>query len=119
MPSPSEVEDSLVRFVPEYLECWCVGKGEAGAGQLPRQVLVAIGRERVYFFEGPIAQADPLITLDRSNVLVAHSGSRYGRNRLVFIERGAERRRSYTVSVWGLNGGRLRRVEHTVDLLRA
>jgi hypothetical protein len=116
VPSPSKVEDSLVSFVPEYLECWCVGQGEA---PLPRQVLVAVGRERIYFFQGPIAQTDPLVTLDRGNVLVAHSGSRYGRNRLVFIERGAERRRSYTVSVWGLNGGRLRRVEHTVALLRA
>ena len=116
MPSPSKVEDSLVRFVPEPLECWCVGKAEAGA--LPRQVLVAVGGERVYFFQGRMAQADPVITLDRRNVLVAHSGSRYGRNRLVFIERGAERRRSYTVSVWGLKGGDLRRLEHTVALLR-
>ena len=117
MPSPSKVEDSLVQFVPEYLECWCVGKAEPGA-HLPRQVLVAVGRERVHFFQGPIAQAEPVITLDRRNVLVAHSGSRYGRNRLVFIERGAERRRSYTVSVWGLKGGDLRRMEHTVALLR-
>ena len=118
MPSPSKVEDSLVTFVPEHLECWCVGKAEAGA-HLPRQVLVAIGRERVYFFEGPLAQAEPVITLERSNVLVAHNGSRYGRNRIVFIERGAQRHRSYTVSVWGLNGGQLRRLEHTVALLRA
>ena len=89
-----------------------------GGGTLPRQVLVAIGGERVYFFEGPLAQAEPVITLERSNVLVAHNGSRYGRNRLVFIERGAQRHRSYTVSVWGLNGGELRRLEHTVALLR-
>ncbi len=118
MPSPTKVEDSLVQFVPEYIECWCVGKGAEGAQPLPRQVLVAVGRERIYIFEGPIATAEPLATLDRDKMSVAHSGKRRRRNRLVLIERGGERRRSYAMTVSGWNGGKLRRLEHTVAVLR-
>ncbi len=119
MPSPTEVEDSLVQFVPEHIECWCVGKGAEGAQPLPRDVLVAVGRERIYVFEGPIPNAEPLVTIDRNKVSVAHTGKRYRRNRFVLIERGGERRRSYAMTVSGWNGGKLRRLEHTVALLRA
>ena len=45
---------------------------------------------------------------------MAHSGKRYRRNRFVLIERGGERRRSYTMTVSGWNGGKVRRLEHTV-----
>jgi hypothetical protein len=119
VPSPSKVEDSLVRFVPEPIECWCAGKGTASAVTLPRRVLVAIGRERVYVFGGPLAEAEAVATLDRGNVSVAHSGKRYRRHRLVLIERGTGRRRSYTLTVSGFDGGGLRRLEHAVALLRS
>ncbi len=119
MPSPSKVEDSAVRFLPEPIECWCAGKGTASAQALPRRVLVAIGRERVYLFEGPLAEAESVATLDRRTVSVAYSEKRYGRHRLVLIGRGARTRRSYTLTVPGLNGGRLRRLEHTVAVLRS
>jgi hypothetical protein len=118
VPSPTKVEDSLVQFVREPIECWCAAKGAAGAQPLPRDVLVAVVRERIYVFAGPIATAEPLATLNRPKVSVAHSGKRYRRNRLVLIERGGERRRSYTMTVSGWNGGKLRRLEHTVAVLR-
>jgi hypothetical protein len=118
VPSPTTVEDSLVQFVPEHFECWCAAKGAGGVKPLPRQVLVAVGRERVYVFAGPLATTEPLATLHRPKVSVAHSGKRYRRNRFVLIERGGERRRSYAMTVSGWNGGKVRRLEHTVAVLR-
>ena len=85
---------------------------------MPAAALVAVGREQIYVFEGTIAKAEPLVTLDRHKVSVAHSGKLYRWNRFVLIERGGERRRSYTMTFSGWNGGRVRRLEHTVAVLR-